>query len=185
MNIILYFYRHFIRGGIGMNNNLLILGAGGHGQVVKETAEAMGIFGEIGFLDDDSTKKGILSACSEYKSFKNQYKYAFPSFGSIKIRMDYIKQLAECGFTVPILYHPTAFISSTAKIERGTIVEAHAIINTNSIIEEGCIISVGAIIDHDVYIVAGCHIDCGAIVSSNSKIKTPRKIQSGTVAKNE
>jgi UDP-N-acetylbacillosamine N-acetyltransferase len=168
-----------------MDNNLLILGAGAHGQVVKETAKAMGIFGKIDFLDDDSTKKEILSACSEYKRFKNQYKYAFPSFGSMKIRMDYIKQLAECGFTVPILYHPTAFISPTAKIERGTIVEAHAIINTNSIIEEGCIISVGAIIDHDAFIVEGCHIDCGAIVGSNCKIILPKKIQSGTVVKTE
>lgn len=168
-----------------MDNNLLILGAGGHGQVVKETAEAMGIFGKIDFLDDDSTKKGILSACSEYKRFKNQYKYAIPSFGNMKIRMDYIKQLVESGFTIPVLYHPTAYISPTAKIERGSIVEAHAIINTNSIIGEGCIISVGAIIDHDVYIVGGCHIDCGAIVGSNCKIIIPKKIQSGTVANAE
>lgn len=37
-----------------MEKNLLILGASGHGRVVKETAEAMNVFDEIGFLDDNS-----------------------------------------------------------------------------------------------------------------------------------
>lgn len=31
------------------NKNLLILGAGGHGQVVNETAEAMGVFDSYSF----------------------------------------------------------------------------------------------------------------------------------------
>ena len=32
-----------------MNNNLLIFGAGGHGRVVKEAAEALEIFSKIDF----------------------------------------------------------------------------------------------------------------------------------------
>ncbi|MDF2685933.1 MAG: PglD N-terminal domain, partial [Clostridia bacterium] len=39
-----------------MNKNLLILGAVGHGMVVKETAEAMGIFNKTAFLDNNQGK---------------------------------------------------------------------------------------------------------------------------------
>ena len=36
------------------NKNLLILGAGQYGQIVYETAEAMGCFDRIDFLDDQN-----------------------------------------------------------------------------------------------------------------------------------
>jgi len=48
-----------------MGKNLLILGAGGHGRVVKETAEAMGLFNSIDFLDDNPESKVALGLCSD------------------------------------------------------------------------------------------------------------------------
>ena len=33
--------------------NLLILGAGGHGEIIRELAQSLGVFRKIGFLDDD------------------------------------------------------------------------------------------------------------------------------------
>lgn len=164
-----------------MNKNLLILGAGGHGHVVKEIAESMGIYDKIDFLDDDINSKETIGLCSDNRRYISQYKYAFPAFGNKKMRINYMKELKENGFVIPVLIHPSAFISTSASVHRGTVIGAHAIVNTNSVIEEGCIISVGAIVDHDTIIGCGCHIDCGAIVKSNSIIKDIDKIECGNV----
>ena len=166
-----------------MNNNLLILGAGGHGRVVKEIAESMRIFHKIDFLDDNPEFDGSIGICSDNKKFVSTYKFAFPAFGNKKMRMNFMEELMENGFEIPTLIHPTAFVSTSAFVDIGTVIGANAIVNTNSKIGEGCILSVGAIIDHDVIIGGGCHIDCGAIVKSNSVIKVTEKIESGKVVK--
>ncbi len=52
----LNFYRYICSIFVGiasMNNNLLIIGAGCFGLAAKETAEAMGCFEKISFLDDN------------------------------------------------------------------------------------------------------------------------------------
>ena len=61
-----------------MNKNLLILGAGGHGCVVKEVAEAMGIFDKIDFLDDNSDF--AIGKFRDNEKFAGQ-RYAFTAIG--------------------------------------------------------------------------------------------------------
>lgn len=164
-----------------MNKNLLILGAGGHGRVVKETAEAMGVFGKIDFLDDNPNSETAIGLCGDHETFAGDYSYAFPAFGNNELRMKWIERLEENCFTVPVLIHPTAYISPSASVYPGTVVEAKAIVNTNSVIERGCIVSVGAVVDHDTFVGYGCHIDCGAIVKANRVVNALTKIESGQV----
>lgn len=162
-----------------MNNNLLILGAGGHGRVVKETAEAMGVFGKISFLDDNFEL--ALGKLSDADKFIEDFKYAFSAFGANIFRMNWLTKLREMGYTIPVLIHPSTYISPSATIGAGTIVEPLAIVNTNSIIEEGSIIGLGTIIDHDSKIEAGCHLNCGTIVKSHTLVKELLKIESGSI----
>lgn len=165
-----------------MNNNLLILGAGGHGRVVKETAEAIGVFEEIDFLDDNS--KVAIGLCNDYKKYINKYSYAFVAFGNHELRMNWINALIEVGFKIPSLIHPTAYISPSASICEGTFVGARAIINTNVVVEKGCIIGMGALIDHDSIVSEYCHINTGAIVKSGSKVHGFIKVNAGMVYSN-
>lgn len=168
-----------------MNKNLLILGAGGHGRVVKEVAEGMGVFEKIDFLDDNPDCEDAIGLCIDNEKFTGVYSYAFPAFGNNELRMKWIKRLEENGFTIPVLIHPTAFISPSAAVYPGTVVVAKAIVNTNSVIERGCIVSVGAIVDHDTFVGYGCHIDCGATVKANCEIKPFTTVKSGTVVARE
>lgn len=69
-----------------------------------------------------------------------------------------IGKLQYCGYTVPIQVHPSAYVSSAAKIDIGTAIEPKAIMNVNSHISTGGIISVGVIVDHDVEIGDCCHV---------------------------
>lgn len=164
---------------------LLILGAGGHGRVVKETAGLMKdkannpLFDEISFLDDNSPE--AIGRLDEYESFCGEYRFAFAAFGNNTFRLEWMDKLEKAGFSVPTLIHPMAVVSPSAVIDNGTVIEAGAIINTNCKIGRGAIISVGTIIDHDSTIGEGCHIDCGAVVKSMCNVQPYRKVQSNEI----
>ena len=157
---------------------LLIIGAGGHGKVVAEVAADIG-YEHIDFLDD--TAQEAIGKVSELEKYKNQYNDAFVGIGNNELRGKFISKLQDYGYTVPILIHPTAYVSRTAKINIGTVIEPKAIVNANSHISTGCIISVGAIVDHDVEIGDCCHVNAGAIVKAGSKVESYRKLEAGEV----
>lgn len=158
--------------------SLLIIGAGGHGKVVAEIAKDIG-YEHIAFLDDNAPE--AIGKVSEIEKFKSQYRDAFVGIGNNKLRDELIKKLKDCGYNIPILIHPSAYVSRTAKIDIGTVVEPKAIVNANSHVGTGCIISVGAIVDHDVDIGECCHVNAGAIVKAGGKVENFRKLEAGQV----
>lgn len=113
--------------------NLLLIGAGGHGKVVAEIAEDCG-YEKIDFLDDNSPES--IGKISDLEKFTNQYEYAFVGIGNNRFRGELIDKLESVGYRVPVLIHPTAYISRTAKIEKGTVVEPNAIVKAGATVEE-------------------------------------------------
>lgn len=166
----------------GVNNNLLIIGAGGHGRVVKETAESMGIFGEIDFLDDNS--KLAVGKIDEYRKFSKKYKYAFVALGNPELRRDTIKKLKELEYEIPVIIHPTAYVSQSVVVGEGGFIGVNATINTNVVIEEGCIVGIGALIDHDSSMGAFSYVNAGGIVKAGTRVEEGIKIESGMVCQN-
>lgn len=157
---------------------LLIIGAGGHGKVVAEIAGDIG-YEEIAFLDDNSQE--AIGKISDIEKLRDRYSDAFVAIGNNKLRGELLQKLKDCGYTIPILIHPSAYVSRTATLGPGTVVEPKAIVNAGSRIGEGSIISVGSIVDHDVYVGVCCHINAGAIVKAGGKIDDFRKLEAGEV----
>lgn len=157
---------------------LLIIGAGGHGKVVAEVAWDVG-YREIAFLDDNSP--AAIGRISDIEKLCDRYSDAFVAIGNNKMRGELLQKLKDCGYNIPVIVHPSAYVSRTANISNGTVVEPRAIVNANSNIGEGCIISVGSIVDHDVEVGTCCHINAGAIVKAGGKIDSFRKLEAGEV----
>lgn len=162
------------------NINLLIIGAGGHGKVVKEIAEAIG-YKNIAFLDDNSPE--AIGKVANSRFFLDTYQEAFVGIGNNKFRAEILMRLGQEGFTIPVLIHTTAYISKSAVIEKGTVVEPKAIVNANSKVGMGCIISVGSIIDHDVVLEDCVHVNAGAICKAGSFVVKETKLEAGQVVK--
>ena len=158
--------------------NLLIVGAGGHGKVVAEVASDCG-FDKIAFLDDSGLE--AIGKLDELEKFSEQYEYGFVSIGNNKFRSELIERLAKAGYQIPILIHPTAYVSKSAKIAKGTVIEPKAIVNANAVISTGCIISVGAIVDHDATVGKYSHVNAGAIVKSGVEVLDFIKLEPGQV----
>lgn len=157
---------------------LLIIGAGGHGKVVAEIASACG-YDKVVFLDDNSSE--AIGKINELENFKNYFEEAFVGIGNNAVRKELIYKLEDTGYKIPVLIHPTAYISKSAKISAGTVIEPHAVVNANSIIGKGCIVSVGAIVDHNSVLQDYVHVNAGSIISAGANIKTYKKVEAGEV----
>lgn len=160
--------------------SLLIIGAGGHGNVIKEIAEDIG-YERIGFIDD--VNPNALGKIKDVGKFKD-YQEAFVSIGNNTIRNKLLSLLKEVGYHIPILIHPTAYVSKSAVIEEGTVIEPKAIVNTHAKVGMGSIVSVGAIIDHDVSLGKCVHINAGAIVKAGGKVEDFEKLDAGKIREN-
>lgn len=145
-------------------NNLLIIGAGGHGKVIVESAAAMEKWGKIAFLDDGYETGsecngypvlGKLNSCYE---FLDVYKDLFIAISENSSRLDYMKKFSKAGFNIPNIIHPTAIISNSVKITNGIAIMANSVINCSAVIGNASIINTSASVDHDCILHDGVHI---------------------------
>lgn len=157
---------------------LLIIGSGGHGKVVAEVARACG-YDTIAFLDDQAPE--AIGTIRDLERFADRYEHVFIGIGSNPLRAQLYARAEAAGYTVPVLIHPTAYVSPSARIEAGTVVEPKAIVNANTLIKIGTIVSVGAIVDHDVLVEPFSHINAGAIVKAGAKVPSGTKLEAGQV----
>lgn len=158
---------------------LVLLGYGGYGHVIEDMAIQSKKYEEIIFLDDHSEKK-----CSSFIEYKNADTEFYPAFGNNEIRMKWIKQLEENNCLIASFIHPSAYVSSKAKIGIGCMILPLSVVNTNVTIGSGCIINCGAIIDHDCHISEGCHICLNATIKANNNIPSFTKVEAGCVIEN-
>ncbi|MCC8138445.1 MAG: PglB [Clostridiales bacterium] len=160
--------------------NLLILGAGGHGRVALEVAEATGQYDNIAFLDDNKDRSNIIGKLSNYDKFTGQFDYAFVAIGKPEVRKKY-QELLTHKYKIATLIDPSAHISPSSSVGIGTLVMIGAVIQANCRIGAGCIISAGAIVDHDSVLNDYCHINAGAIVPSMSTVVSMTKLDYGAL----
>ncbi len=160
-----------------MSKTLLIIGAGGHGHVVAEIAEACGYV--CAFLDDNSLD--AIGKIHQIEQFSSSFDFFFVALGDNIKRQEITMKLEQLRCCIPVIIHPAAYVSQSAQIGEGTVIAPGAIVNTNSCIGKGCIISVGALIDHDVSIGDFSHIDAGAVCKSGSHISMLTKVNAGVV----
>ena len=156
-------------------NNLLILGAGQFGLMVKEIAESMGCFEKIDFLDDKN--EIAIGKLSDYEQFAAEYRYAIVAIGNHEVRYSYINKLTEACFIVAVIASPEAYIAPSAKVMKGSIIEPKAVVQANTVVSIGSIISSGAVIRHNSVVGEACHIDCNAVVMSGSTVPAKTKVE--------
>ena len=149
--------------------SMLILGAGGHAKVVAETALASCLTSSVAFLDDRCSGPEKLSTILGWPvlgplaqaldpNTSEQYSTAVVAIGHSLTRLRWINNLHIAGYNLPILIHPTAWVSPSAQIGRGSVVFAQAAVQAQVSIGAGNIINTGSIIDHDTHVDDGVHI---------------------------
>lgn len=166
--------------------NLLIIGAGSYALVTAEIAEQMGCFDKIAFVDDHAKtlRNGacVVGTTQDLDRLAGEYSHIVVAIGNPNVRLSFLEQLQSKGiYRIPALISPRAYVSPSAKVMCGCIVEPMAVVHTGSVLEEGCIISAGAVVNHESTCGRGAHVDCNATVSSYACVPAGMKIPCGQV----
>ena len=161
-------------------NTLLIIGAGSFSPEVDELARLLG-YNNIAFLDDNpagARSSPVIGTMADIEKMREKYDTAIVALGNNSNRMKYHRVLQECKYTIPVLIHPTAYVSPDAELAPGCIIRANAVVSGYVKIGEATILNVGALIDHHVEIGYGCHILMGAVVRNKVRVEPLTRVES-------
>lgn len=160
-------------------SRLTIIGAGGHGKVVADTAEACG-YSDICFEDKiwpDRTQHGRWPIVGTPGSGDKGQKFC--AIGQNMVREKLFEDLGLSDS--PILVHPSATVSSSVTLAAGTLVVAGAVINADTAINHGAILNTGCSIDHDCVLGEFVHISPGARLAGSVRVGARSWIGIGAV----
>lgn len=167
-------------------NNLVIIGAGGHGKVIADIACRAGYTGIV-FLDDNSQSR----TCGEFPvvgSSADAARYTDADFvvaiGDGRVRKMLHRRLQAMNCRLVTLIHPSATVASHVTLGAGTVVMAGAVINPYAQIGEGCIINTCASVDHDCSIGAFSHVAVGAHIAGSVTTGEHTWVGAGAVIRN-
>ena len=153
--------------------NTYLLGAGGHGKVIKDILNANGVKVQA-FVDDnpDVNECGGRPVLHDATGLSPM----IVSIGVNCIRKAVVEKLVENarvnGSTIEFAtaVHPLAVVSPSAKIGDGSVVMAGAVINADAVIGKHCIVNTGATVDHECVIGDYCHIAPGVNISGGTHV---------------
>jgi sugar O-acyltransferase (sialic acid O-acetyltransferase NeuD family) len=136
---------------------LLIYGAGGLGRQVAEIVRQQGHYGVAAWLDGNPDLHGqVIEAAPVLGDhtradavLRSGISHAVVAVGCNATRAALAERLAEAGFTLATIIHPSAAIATSATIEPHVVIGARAMICVHASIGAHAIIATGAIVEHD------------------------------------
>ena len=167
--------------------DLIIIGAGGHGRVIADIAQKLGVYETISFLDDSDTKESMgLPIVGKTSDITKYIEVAdvFVAIGNNTVRGEFVESLLAMGANIPTLIHPSAVIGACVEIGVGTAIMAGAVVTPCSKLGKGVIVNTCSSVDHDCIIDDYCHIAVGAHVAGKVNLGEKVWIGAGVTIKN-
>lgn len=159
-----------------MNNDIVIIGSGGHAKVIIDIVEKQGLFNIVGLID---AFKAIGTEVFGYKVIGNESVLLTSNFQNVRhgivaigdnwVRHQVVKKIiALCSnFQFVTAIHPSANIAKGVTIGNGTVLMAGSILNSDTIVGDHCIINTNSSLDHDNIIGDFVTIAPGAVTGGN------------------
>ena len=169
---------------------VIILGAGGHGQVVADMIASGARIGDdvlelAGFLDDDAGLSGDVYGTPVLGDLNSAGVVAADAFvvaiGSNSVRAQLDGWLQKAGRRVISIHHPRASVSRQVAIGDGTMISAGAVVVTGSRIGRGVILNTGCTVDHHAHIGDYAHIAPGAPLGGEGSVGARSLVGIGAV----
>ncbi len=192
---------------------VLVYGGGGHGKAVIDLLRGLGTYQVAGIVDDglaagtqimgvpvlggaeclpDLFNRGVRLAAN-----------AVGGIGNVAVRVKIFRRLAEAGFALPALIHPSAvversavlapgvhvfplaYVGSEARLDFGVIVNTRALVSHECQLEAYANLSPGAILAGQVVVGSGALVGMGATVNLQVKIGRLARVGNGATVKSD
>jgi sugar O-acyltransferase (sialic acid O-acetyltransferase NeuD family) len=173
-------------------NDLILIGAGGHARscidVIEQEAKfkITGLVGLESELGSQVNGYEVISIDEGLSNLVGKAQFAFIALGQISspdTRVNLFQRASKAGFELARVVSPSAYVSPSAQIGKGTIVMHGAIINAGVKVGSNCIINSRALLEHDTQVSDNCHISTGAILNGGVLVEEGCFIGSGSVIK--
>ena len=162
-----------------MSQRVLIVGAGGHGQVVADILLRMQEGGHpiepVGFLDDDPQLWGkrflgipVLGGMADLPAIPHDA--IIIGIGDNETRRRVFLQWKAVGERFIVARHPDAVVAPDVIIGAGAMICAGVVVNTGAWIGENVILNTGCTVDHHNRIRDHVHIAPGVHLAGNVEV---------------
>jgi sugar O-acyltransferase (sialic acid O-acetyltransferase NeuD family) len=169
---------------------VIVVGAGGHGQVVAEALQASGrrVAGYVDRSVAAGTEIAGLPVLGDDAWLRTDGGYDLANgvggTGAASVsgrRRALQERLEAAGFSFVPVRHPSAVISGGADIGPGVQLLARSVVQTGARIGAGAILNTGAIVEHGCRVGAFAHCATGAILCGDVTIGSDAHVGAGAV----
>lgn len=151
-------------------NRVIILGAGGHGEVVADlllqAAEAGAHCQLLGFLDDNACLVGrrvmglpVLGLIDQLNQFEHDA--VIVAIGDNRTRARIFESLRAKGERFIRAVHPAAVLAREVQLGDGVMICAGVVVNPGSVLGENVILNTACTVDHHCRVGSHAHIGPG------------------------
>lgn len=168
-----------------MAKRVIVVGAGGHAQVVADILLRMKETGKeivpAGYVDDDPALKNkvllglpVLGTLADLNSLPHDA--VIVAVGNCRTRRHLYTKLRANGENFAVARHPSAVIASHVRIGRGTVICASVVVNSGSVIGSNVILNTACTVDHHnriddhVHVAPGVHLGGGVSIGEGTLI---------------
>jgi sugar O-acyltransferase (sialic acid O-acetyltransferase NeuD family) len=175
-----------------MRKNLILIGAGGHARSCIDVIEQEGEFKITGIVGLESeiglqvNGYEVIATDKDLSTLIGKAQFALIALGQISspdARVNLYQRASKTGFELASVLSPSAYVSPSAQIGKGTVIMHGAIINAGVKVGSNCIINSRALLEHDTQVLDNCHISTGTILNGGVIVEEGCFIGSGTIVK--
>jgi sugar O-acyltransferase (sialic acid O-acetyltransferase NeuD family) len=167
---------------------LIVFGAGGHGAVVAELAQACGRR-VLGFAELDRARLGerVLGWAVAWHQDELLAMDALPEGAQAALGVGFngprarLAALLEGRLAGPLV-HPRAYLSPSASLGPGSVVFALAAVQSRARLGAGVIVNTGAVVEHDCDVADFAHVAPNATLCGSVTVGARALVGAGAVA---
>jgi len=161
--------------------SVLLFGGGGHGKTLIDLVRAAGKYNVIAILDDGLVAGTAVMGVPVLgganllpELYRRGMRLAVNGVGGINhvdVRLKVFELLQAAGFTFPTLVHPTACVEPSACLADGVQVLAKSYISSEARIDFGTVVNASVVVSHDCRIGRVVNLSPGAMLAGGVTIE--------------
>ncbi|WP_394218330.1 acetyltransferase [Halobacillus trueperi] len=143
--------------------DVLLIGDGGHSKVIQDIIQSEGKHRVIGLLDDKYERGSIRNNVfvgpvdSIFERLQENVGIIL-AIGNNGVRKKLVERLQIHPSQFVTVIHPSAIVSPSASIGRGTVVMPKVVVNANAVVNDHCILNTGSTVEHDCFVDRFAHL---------------------------